>query len=228
MSTLPLHFQAGHLYFEIEGEWWLVDTGAPTGFGTRSTVSIAGRQFRLADNYLGLDAESLAGHVGVECAGLLGADVLGDFDILFNEPGHVATLSRGSLELPGTAVPLELFMGIPIVTAEIAGQPCRMFLDTGAQLSYWQDPALATFPSAGAVEDFYPMVGKFKTESYYIDQSLAGEAMTLRCGRLPDPLGLTLMMAGTRGILGNELLMGRKACYRPRSGVLVMQTREHL
>ena len=34
MNTLPLQVREGHVFVELGGELWLVDTGAPTSFGT--------------------------------------------------------------------------------------------------------------------------------------------------------------------------------------------------
>jgi hypothetical protein len=45
---------------------------------------------------------------------------------------------------------------------------------------------------------------------------------TLRCGTLPALLGMTLMMAGTAGIVGNAVLTGRTVGYFPRRCVLVL------
>ena len=84
MNTLPLELRDGHVYVELGGELWLLDTGAPTSFGTLRSLSIAGEQFKLGTSYLGLTATTLSQFVGVPCAGLLGADVLGRFDHIFD------------------------------------------------------------------------------------------------------------------------------------------------
>jgi hypothetical protein len=77
MTTLPLIFRDGHLFVEMEGNWWLFDTGAPTSFGNARNLTIAGKQFALSSSYMGLSATTLSQFVGVECLGLLGADILG-------------------------------------------------------------------------------------------------------------------------------------------------------
>ncbi len=92
-------------------------------------------------------------------------------------------------------------MGIPIVTARVGDSDYRMFFDTGAQTSYFQDDSLTSFPSAGRVTDFYPGVGQFQTDTHDVPVSLGGVVFSLRCGRLPGLLGATLMMAGTVGIV---------------------------
>jgi hypothetical protein len=222
MKTLPLHLRDGHLFVELGSELWLLDTGAPTSFGTSRSLTMAGEQFSLGTSYLGLTAATLSQFVGVPCVGLLGADILGRFDHLFDIPGGRLAVSTAELRHRGQAVRLDEFMGIPIVTARVGGRDYRMFFDTGAQISYFQDDSLAEYPSAGSVTDFYPGVGQFQTDMHDVPVSIGGIAFTLRCGTLPGLLGMTLMMASTEGIVGNAILSNRSVGYFPRRRVMVL------
>ena len=222
MNTFPLQLRDGHLFIELSGELWLLDTGAPNSFGPNGNFSLAGEQFRLGSNCLGLTAATLSGFVGVQCVGLLGADVLGRFDIIFDVPNNTVSISTEELSFPGQSVPLSEFMGIPILTAQICGRDFRMFFDTGAQISYLQDDSLAEFPAAGQVSDFYPGVGRFQTETHTIDARVGASSFSVRCGSLPGLLGMTLMMAATQGILGNQILHERKAGYFPRRKKIIL------
>jgi len=223
MNTLPLQLRDGHLFVELGGELWLLDTGAPTSFGTSRNLTIAGEQFSLGTSYLGLTAATLSQFVGAPCVGLLGADVLGRFDHLLDTTGGRLTVSTAELSLSGQTVRLDEFMGIPIVTARVGGRDYRMFFDTGAQISYFQDDSLAEFPSAGIVTDFYPGVGQFQTDTHDVPVSLGGVAFTLRCGTLPGLLGMTLRMAGTKGIVGNAILSNRSVGYFPRRRTMILE-----
>lgn len=222
MYTLPLQLRDGHLFVKLGGELWLLDTGAPTSFGTSRNLAIAGELFGLGTAYLGLTAETLSQFVGVPCAGLLGADVLGRFDYLLDTKGGMLTVSTTELSLSGQAVRLNEFMGIPIVTARIGSRDYRMFFDTGAQISYFQDDSLAEFPFAGRVTDFYPGVGQFQTDTHDVPVSLGGVAFTLRCGTLPGLLGMTLMIANVNGIVGNTILRDRIVGYFPRRRTMIL------
>ena len=114
-------------------------------------------------------------------------------------------------------------MGIPIIQTNINGVTHPMFFDTGAQISYFQSQTLSTFPSVGTVTDFYPGIGQFQTETYLVDVTIGTKTYKLRCGALPELLGRTLMMAGTAGIIGNEILSNRIVGYFPKSKQLVLE-----
>ena len=218
----PLEFRDGHLFLELDGRRWLVDTGAPSSFGSGAAPTLSGRTFEIRASYAGLDAERLSQHVGVECAGLLGADILGQLDLILDRPASTAVASLGELTHAGTTVVLETFMGIPVIKAVIRGTECRVFFDTGAQVSYLRADQLAGFPDAGPLRDFYPGFGELETETITVECVIAGVSCRLRCGQLPPLLAASLGLAGTAGIIGNELLHGRVVGYFPRRGMLVI------
>ena len=222
MYTLPLQVPKGHMFIQIEEELLLLDTGAPGSFCSSSPLTIAGQRFELPNSYLGLTPDTLSSFVGVRTSGLLGADVLGAFDLIIDTPRSTITLTTDKLTCAGHAVPLDSFMGIPIISVIIGSTTYRMFFDTGAQISYFQDDSLTDFPPSGQVIDFYPGVGQFTTETHTVDLQVGECTFSLRCGRLPDLLGMTLMMAGTQGILGNQLLHDRKVGYFPRRKTLFL------
>ena len=96
MHTLPLQLRDGHLFIDLGGDLggqlWLLDTGAPTSFGASRSIAIAGERFELDTDYLGLTPESLSQFIGVPAVGLLGADVLGRFDHIFDTAAGKLTL----------------------------------------------------------------------------------------------------------------------------------------
>ena len=222
MNSLPIIFNSGHLFIEVDRELWLFDTGAPTSFGESGEITIDDKCFRLGVSYMGLSASTLSHYTGVECRGLIGADILGKFDHLLDVPSGKITISTGNLEHTGNTLPVSDFMGIPILTARISGCDYRMFFDTGAQISYLQDDAITGFPPAGNITDFYPGVGQFQTDTYQVQVGLGDCAFTLRCGTLPGLLGVTLMMADTSGIIGNQITENRVVGYFPRRNVLCL------
>ena len=223
MMNLPLVFRDGHIFIELEGDLWLLDTGAPKSFGTNCNPAIAGEELTLSKSYLGLTAETLSEFVGVPCVGLLGADVLGRFDQIIDISGGQFTISTTELTHDGRLVPLDEFMGIPIVSAQIGGNDYRMFFDTGAKVSYFQDSdLLAEYPPAGNLTDFFPGIGQFQTETCQLELTLGDMVFTLRCGQLPGLLGASLLMADAQGIIGNQLLINRRVGFFPRRNALYL------
>lgn len=220
MTTLPITFKGGHLFLELEDGLWLFDTGAPTSFGESGAIAFDGHRSPIGKSYMGLSASSLSEFTGVGCRGLLGADILGRFDHILDVRSTTATVSTGELEHSGMTLALSELMGIPILTARIAGTDRQMFFDSGAQISYFQEGSITDFPSAGSVTDFFPGVGQFQTDTHQVPVRLGDADFTLRCGTLPGLLGATLMMADVSGIIGNELVLDRTVGYFPRRGIL--------
>jgi len=209
------------LFLESHGSLWLLDTGSPTSFGS-SPITIEGEEFQLGSSHYGLTAANLSELTRVDCAGLLGADILIKFDFVLDAPQGTVELSRQELEHVGETVPLEEFMSIPIVSTRIGYENHPMFFDTGAQLSYFQHDSLEEYPPGGVVTDFYPGVGQFQTETYELNMLLGSTEFVVRTGTLPELLATSLMMAGVDGIVGNQILADRRIGYFPRRRLLVI------
>lgn len=222
MTTLPLIFKDGHLFVEMDSGLWLIDTGAPTSFGDSNKITLDTQELELNNGYMGLSAATLSQLTGVKCHGLIGADILGKFDLLLDIANSIVTISTENLQHTGTTLPLSEFMGIPIITARIAGKDYQMFFDTGAQLSYFQEDSITHFPTAGTVTDFFPGFGQFQTDTHYVQVGLGDCAFILRCGTLPGLLGTMLMMASTSGIIGNQIMENRVIGYFPRRNILCL------
>jgi hypothetical protein len=126
------------------------------------------------------------------------------------------------MPLDGETLGITDLMGIPIIQVNISGVVRRMFFDTGAQISYFQDKSLEPFPKSGAITDFYPGYGQFQTETYMVKATLGKLQYEIRCGSLPGLLGQTLTMTGTSGIIGNEIFRERVVGYFPRRKILVV------
>jgi hypothetical protein len=201
---------------------WLLDTGAPTSFGNITSLVVENRSFRFPESYIGLTADILTEFVDHPTVGILGADILNEFDILFDAPKGQVSFSEASLVLDGDVINTDDFMGIPIIQVSIDGIDRRMFFDSGAQISYFQDDSLTMFPAAGTITDFYPGIGQFQTETYLVEINLGKALYTFRCGSLPGLLGMTLMLADTEGIIGNEILRNCKVGFFPRRQQLVL------
>ena len=211
------------MFLELKNGSWLIDTGAPSSFGSELSATIEGIDFEIqTSDYMGLTVEQLQESTEVELVGLLGGDILNQFDFILDLPSEIVAISRDALECVGTSLTLDEFMEIPVITAIVSGREFKMFLDTGAQISYLQDEIIESFPKSGSMTDFFPGFGTFDTETYLVDMGLGCLQFSLRCGTLPLMLGMTLMMGGTEGILGNDIFKDNKVGYFPRRRLLVI------
>lgn len=200
-------------FIEVEGGLWLVDTGAPITFGTTRALNLCGEHFHFNNTYLSLSTQSLSEFIGTACNGLLGMDILRVHDILFDTARGEATFSRLLEVNEINPVPLEDFMGIPVLPVGVKDRTYRMFLDTGAQLSYFQDESIHEYLKAGEMEDFFPDIGRFSTQTYNVEMMIGSNTMVFRSGILPGLLGMTLQLANVQGIIGNQIFHYAKRIY---------------
>lgn len=223
MHEMPLLFQAGHLFcLDGDGRKWLLDTGSPQSFGNVKSFKIGRESFRIAASLGPVDANQVSALLGETVAGLIGVDVLNKFDLLIDVPAARLSFTKEEIDLAGEVVSMEASMGIPTVQVQVAGDSRRMFIDTGAQVSYLRQDLVDGFPAAGRITDFYPGIGRFDTETYRVAITLGTLPLTLRCGVLPDTLGLMLKQLGGEGVIGNEFLQSPRTGYFPRRKRLVL------
>lgn len=215
-----LKFLQKHLFLSLENQLWLFDTGAPQSFGEGEKLAILGKEFPIASSFMGLDANKVSEHAGVEMQGLLGADIINHFDYRIDVLNESVEISEDSIEMGQSPLQINEFMGIPILAAEIGGAEYSMFFDSGAQYSYFQGDELSSFPPLGKVADFYPGVGPFETDTFSVPITIGSVDISTQCGKLPDLLAMTLSMADTSGIIGNELLLDRVVTYSPKRNLI--------
>ncbi len=227
MTHLFVSLQNGHIFVEIDhGELWLLDTGSPMSFG-KYNLDFEGEKFILSNHFQGLTVEVLAQSVGVgNCYGLIGSDILGKFDHLIDVTGnifsHCLTISKTELIYDGQTVLLSELCGIPVLAVRIGDVDYRMFFDTGAQLSYFQDNSLLQYPPAGIFTDFHPSIGQFQVETYQVPVKIGNVDFTLRCGRPPSKLATLLKMNNIQGIVGNQIFSNQIVGYFPRRRKLIL------
>jgi len=213
----------GHIIVTDGSLRLLVDTGAPTSVAETTTFSFGGKSFPAVADYMGVTPASLSAHIGSEVSALVGADVLNQYDVLIDSTDRTVRLDDGTQDLNGEILPLDFFMGIPIVEAGVGTRTIRMFFDTGAKLSYLSPDLTGDSSRAGREGDFYPGIGEFTTEVFDVDVQLGDESCKLRVGHLPELLQMTLMMADTSGILGTAILSHYAIHYAPRRSSLVLR-----
>ena len=180
----------------------LIDTGAPSTIHSSDTLNFCSDSFGCSTNYMGLTVSKISDMLGTEITTLLGADILSDYKIFLDYQNQVIEFSKEEIDIDGTQLDISNFMGIPIIKMTVDNQELKFFLDTGAKLSYLSDSLTSNYESIGTDEDFYPGVGKFKTECFEIPTVFGNHEFVVKYGNLPQLLQSTLMLGGTQGIIG--------------------------
>ena len=218
MSEYVLNSIHEHLILETGSTSLLLDTGAPSSLGNRN-INLCDRVFQVQDQYLGVSLEWLIEQTGCQIDGLLGMDILSEFTMELDVPRNRIRFDE-KFNGEGSTIPVTSIMGIPVIEISIEGNEQQVFFDTGAQLSY-ADPSLMTGKEAvGEMDDFYPGFGNFSTSVFKLETMLAGKSLSCSYGILPELLRSTLMMAGTSGILGNEVLQQIRCFLNMRENLM--------
>lgn len=227
MTTFTLRLKKQHLFVSLPDGDWLVDTGAPQSMGAGPTVTVAGVTVPVKPAYLGASLAELRQRVGVTFDGLLGMDVLGQLDTVFDVPAGTLTFSRTpELTVDGTAVSLRV-PAVPMFTGWVRGRPRPWLLDTGAKLSYFtpQEDDLSVFPFAGMDDDFFPLVGPYPVETYRVPVTLGQSNLEVKLkAALPHKL-VRPMLSQWGGLVGSELFVDRQVGFFPLRGQLVVGDR---
>jgi hypothetical protein len=234
MATYPLHLQGGHLFVEVAGQRWLFDTGTAVSFGTTPSLTIAERAFALKPIMTGKPGKPIVGvpklipFLGTPCAGVLGMDVIGEFDWTLNAAKRTCTATAEAIPIRDRSFALRLENGQLSAQVGVRDREYRLRLDTGFQLTFLEHAVVENFPSAGKGRDFhvYFLGGWFQTDSFHVPMKLGAEfaADNLRTGRLPASLRKDILPEAFDGILGAEFLARHYLAFAPRRQLIAFLT----
>lgn len=234
MANYPLHLQGGHLFVELHGQKWLWDTGTAISYGSVASLTIAERTFAVKPIMTSKPGKSiisvpkLVQFLGVPCAGLLGMDIIGEFDWTLNAAKRSCTATTEALVLGNRTITLTNEAGPLAVTVQVRKQSYRLRIDSGFQLTFLENPAVETFASAGKGRDFhvYFVGGWFQTDTFHVPMQLGAEfaADNLRTGRLPASLRKEILPETFEGILGAEFFALHYLAFAPRRQRLAFLT----
>jgi hypothetical protein len=218
----PLELNLEHLLLRLPEGYWILDTGSPQSFGDQQNINLSNKIFEVSPNLMGLNAKVLSELCGISVIGLIGTDILNEFDILFDVQSGQVTFSDLPLNTDGKSIPIGFVMGVPTASIQIQNREVAMVFDTGATFSYWQNSDLSYFPEKETRKDYFPGVGAFEVKTFQVPIIFGDLKFQLECGRLPEMLGLTLSLIGVDGILGNEFFRGIKLGYLPKRKQIVL------
>ena len=225
--NLPLVFKRQHLFIQTAAGLGVFDTGSPvtigeTGFNPLNGNAVKSRSMSDISEFL-----------GVKVVGLIGTDVVNDYDHLIDlRPERMCLeFSETELTCEGYEQSLDFISleasvnpSIPTLRASVGDQEAAYIFDTGAQLSYRIGQKPEGHVPCTPADDFWPPIGEFNTETYHAQVTLSGFSSSARFGVPPPKLVQTLNDRAVSGIIGNELMIGRLTGYFPRRRILILQS----
>lgn len=205
MAKYLFQFHHGHIIVNVEGRPCLLDSGAPFSVGYEP-LRIGGQVFTVEDSYMGVTASYLSEHIGIPVEGMIGADVMREFNMSLHMAERMVQFNHLT-PVGDIAIPVQLMYGeLPVISVRVQDRVRRMFFDTGASTSYLLPDALIGTEPDGRHEDFYPLVGSFLTAIYHLPVEIGGHQRRFRFGQVPEELRAMLRAANVQGMIGTELL----------------------
>lgn len=203
MDEHPLEIYDGHSLARVDGRLLLVDTGSPKSFGV-GALTLSGQVFPLAADLRGITSATVSAQLGRSVDGLLGADVLSSFVVIFDWHRQVIAFADEAPAWPGSA-PMSLVSGLVATRFSLAGRELGAFLDSGAKISYLDPDFLGSGRPAGRARDFHPSCLAFETAIEDAEIAWGGLRFPVRFGRLPKSLQAMVDAGGLRSVLGSDL-----------------------
>lgn len=198
----------------------LLDTGSPTTIHRTGDFTFAGRQHNAQRQFMGVDLDYISEQIGAKITALMGMDIMSQYIITLDYKGNHASFGEVGDRLGGESVTIDSFMGIPIVEIEVRGEKIRVFLDTGAHVSYLLGDRVAGLESDGEVEDFYPTIGTFTTPCYKLEPAFEGHPFGATFGVLPRQIEPLLHQGQVKGIIGMDFFNSFKVGLDMRNSQL--------
>ena len=207
MHKEEISIQKKYVLLINQEEGIIIDTGSPVSFHQSGKVSFGGKEFQCSKSILGMDQEALHEVFDLPIAGLIGMDILGQFDnLVFDYANHSILCDANLDEYDLLAMPSGAVMGIPYVDLKIADTNSRVFIDTGAPISYISDSYVMHSTAKDRLCDYHPIYGEFWTDIFDLQVEIEGETVTMQFGKLPAGLHVLLQLTGADAVIGYELL----------------------
>ena len=205
-EKFKLEVYQGHLIMNCNGNEVLIDTGSPETIGKGQTMEFMGRSIRCRESMMGFSFNSVVELPGRDIDALMGMDVMGNLCILVDCAAGEVTFSDEPMKLDNAVtLPLQV-SGLGVITqVEVAGKPANLIVDTGAQLSYINEPYVAGVEPTGMREDFHPFMGRYEVPTYGMTINLGGKVLDAVCGASPAQVQRLISIINADGVLGHDL-----------------------
>jgi len=190
----------------------LVDTGSPISIGGIE-LKIGEKNFAFKNNYFNISLDTIIRHTGFEFNGLLGCDIINNYDIFFDNFKKNIIFYEDQPDLPENNIKTTYYKGSPIVPLKFYEEEFLFFFDTGSWLSYFDEIGNKNLQQSGIFEDFYPTKGFFKTPFFEVSYNICNKNIQSKTGLLPLFLKKMLKLSNVNGILGMNFFVNHNIFY---------------
>ncbi len=223
-ESYALELYDGHIILLMDSKKVLFGTGATTSIGEKS-LNLLGREYGVAKTFLETDIKELSSLLGYELDAMMGGDILKEVHLTVDIDARKAYFSKAPQDQKDWPMPVELVMNVPIVTVMLGNRKLRMFIDTGAKVSYLRDNIIKPYYELAPDldTDYYPGFRRYEVETRKIQVKVAGHNLELRFASIDhiQHLDTVLLMAGCDGIIGQEIFKHFNPIYFNLPGQLI-------
>ncbi len=224
-NNFKIRFIQNHLVFDYAGDAIFIDTGSPITISRRSGFVFLGKHYKVKEDPSFLD--ELSYFVGGHITTLMGMDIIGEYNVLFDYANERVTFSKDVIPFYGATEIRNLSPNaIPASEFLIGDRRLRLFIDTGAIISYIREDVTRNFQNCGYENDFYPGLGAFQTPCYEIDTRILGYNFKVKYGILPDVLGNRIYNLGVDGVIGYDFFRNFKVLIREGRQIFIRENWE--
>lgn len=195
----------GHPVIETDGNKILIDTGSPVTIHNNNLLYFLYENFNIMLNNSNVTINELSRLTNIQLTTLLGMDIISDYKVLFDYKNKkIIFNNKNDDSFQGTLIKIGSFMKIPVIELKINNQSLKFFLDSGAKHSYLLKNITKNYKSVGKIDDFYPEIGEFSSDSYKIDTEFDNNIFSVIYGVLPKELEPLLKTAEVSGVIGSD------------------------
>jgi len=209
MTTYTINLHNRLPLIPLNGKTYLLDTGGQISFSDDGIINFAGTTYQKSTGVNVLSSETISSALGTKINGLIGADILSRYIVEINYPENKICVSDSEMQMKGEIFNAGFFMNIPKTNFTIDGKEVSLFLDTGAQISYILKEFTEGKKSTGIKDDFYPLIGNFRTEVFPFEVSIGNYKFPAEFGILPSLLEMTMRMTNSAGVIGYDFFLNK-------------------
>ena len=221
MTTFPLKKSEGHFIITVDGDNYIIDTGASMScscYGQTKLV-IGDRKFDVYPLPLEKVGEKISELVHMPIVGLIGLDImeeLGSIEISEKE-GYVRFGCETNIECGDYAFSFEVTRGFRVLTIglKVNGKDTRVILDSGARIDYIDPSHLDTTSAVSHEMDYNPIIGSFEVDGYKATYAIGDRVIDTVSYAATEKLKAYVSQLGIHDISGvvglNGLIKGMKS-----------------